>query len=213
MDGLLVDTEDRHRESYVEVLNMFNIHLTKEVYYDLWIKQGKGIADYIRENNLNLKPDDIRSKKREIYQSRIKNELIVYAGVKEKLEELFGIYPLGLFSSSYRSDVELILEISHLKKYFELVVTGTDVKKQKPDPEGLLIMNYIWNDVWGESWQCSPQDIVVVGDAEKDIVAANAANMKSIAISNKYTANDDLSNADAVLHCISDVSQDLINQL
>ncbi len=213
MDGLLVVTEHMHCEGYREALKMFGISITKEFYYDFWVRHGKGIADYIRENNLDLKAEEVRSRKREIYQNRIKNELFIYDGVKEKLGELSKIYPLALVTSAYRDEVELILKISGLKKYFELVVTGTDVKKHKPNPEGLLIVSEIWNDIWSGMRKHSPQDIVMIGDAEKDINAAKKAGMKGIAIPNEYTKDNDFSNADAVVHCISDVSQDLINNL
>lgn len=213
MDGLLVDTERLQSRCSREALNIYDICLKEEDYCDFWIRQGKGMADYIRENNLNISPDEIRSKRKVIYHNLLRNELTTYAGVIEKLEELFKIYPLALVSDSYRDDVELILEISCLKKYFGLTVTGTDVKKPKPDPEGMLIVSDIWNDVWGGVWNGSPQDIVVLGDAEKDINAAKKAGMKSIAVPNKYTEHNDFSNAGAVLSSISEVTIDLIDGL
>lgn len=213
MDGLLVDTEDAHRESYKATLEQFGISITDAFYNDFWIRQGKGIADYIRENNLDLKPDYVRSIKREMYQNRIKRELTIYDGVPEKLGELSGLYPLALLTSAYRSDTELILEISGLKKYFEIVVTGTDVKKHKPDPEGILLINEAWNYLWDGERKILLPDIVMIGDAEKDIIASKEAGAKSIAIPSEYTKNNDFSNADAVLYSISMVTPELINRL
>jgi len=213
MDGLLVDTEGTHFKGYSAALSQLGISITKEFYYDFWIMQGKGIADFIRENDLDFKPEEVRAKKRQIYQDLIRKELIIYNGVIEKLEELSKVYPLALVTAAYRSDAELILELSGMEKYFELIITGTDVMKQKPNPEGLLIAHYLWTDIWGGKRKFSPQDIVMIGDAEKDVIAAEKAGMKSIAIPNKYTQDNDFSDADAVVRCISDVSQELINSL
>ena len=59
------------------------------------------------------------------------------------------------------------LACSELAGYFDLVVSGTDVSKHKPDPEGIL--NVI------RTFDLRPQEVLMVGDSLGDIKASRGA--------------------------------------
>ena len=59
----------------------------------------------------------------------------------------------------------------------------------------------------------APENLVVIEDAEKGIVAAHSAGMKSIAIPNKYTQGNDFSLATKVVSNIREVTPELVASL
>jgi beta-phosphoglucomutase len=86
----------------------------------------------------------------------------------------------GLFSASRNTD--LILDRLKLRSAFDAVVTGNDITRGKPDPEGLLLCAGKLN--------APPHECVVIEDAEAGIRAANNAGMGSVGIGGKDILSD-----------------------
>ena len=205
MDGVLVDTEPLHCRGVIEALKKYNVILTEEKFYELWTRRGGGIADFVKEKNISTNPYIIREEKRQIYRKLLEKELKLYDGVEKKLCQLFEKYPLALVTASGRKDAELILSKTEINKYFNPIITNDDVKYHKPDPEGFLLA--------GKKLNISPQNLLVIEDAQKGIIAAHKAGMKSVAIPNKHTAQNDFSLASKIVDSINDLTFDLIENL
>ncbi|MFH1916871.1 MAG: HAD family phosphatase [Nanoarchaeota archaeon] len=202
-DGVLVDTEPLYCTSYIEALAHFGITITPEFYLAYWTRAGKSITDFIVEHRLSISLDDVRKLKNRILHEKFKTELRVYDGVHEKLAELSKAYPLGLVTSSYQTEVNAILDITWLRKYFQAVITRDDVSASKPDPEGFL--------KGAQALSVSPLDAIVIEDAEKGIKAAVGAGMRAIAIPNAYTKDNDFSLAYKVIGSIRELTVDLLS--
>jgi HAD superfamily hydrolase (TIGR01509 family) len=194
MDGVLVDTEILHSNRYIQVLREYGISLTEKEYYNFWTRDGKGIKEYLEVNSLPFDHNELRKKKRELYQSMLKEKLELLPGAMDTVKTLSKIYPLALVTSSYREETELILNLTHLKEYFSVVITGNDVTNPKPHPEGFLLASKRLN--------MPPSQTLVIEDAEKGVVGAHKAGMKVIALPNKYTKNNDFSYASIILPTI-----------
>lgn len=67
-----------------------------------------------------------------------------------------------------------ILEYFDLHRYFRAVVSSDQLHRPKPDPEGILRALHMLGS--------SIENTVMVGDAVNDILCAQAANMRSIAV-------------------------------
>jgi HAD superfamily hydrolase (TIGR01509 family) len=104
---------------------------------------------------------------------RIK-EIKIFPEVKEVLELLRRRIKLGLVTNTPANDVHETLEYFGLKKYFDVVVTGDDVKKGKPNPE---IVVKACNKLG-----LNPSDVVLVGDTKSDIVAGKLAGCTTIGL-------------------------------
>ena len=65
------------------------------------------------------------------------------------------------------------LKIAGIDKYFKVIVTPTDVKKPKPDPESIFKAL--------EILKVKPERSVFIGDSPADIKAGQAAKVKTIA--------------------------------
>ncbi|MHA1391403.1 MAG: HAD family hydrolase [Promethearchaeota archaeon] len=89
-------------------------------------------------------------------------------------KELFGVSPnakLAVFSLNTRSTILKSLEMAGIIDKFEFFVGREDVRKWKPEPDGLLkILDY---------FNVNSEDMIYFGDLEKDLLAGANAGVES----------------------------------
>jgi HAD superfamily hydrolase (TIGR01509 family) len=73
----------------------------------------------------------------------------------------------GVFTGKARASAEYTLEHLGLSPYVEVLVSGTDVQKPKPDPEGVLQASRLLG--------VPPRAMLVVGDTAADVAAGKGA--------------------------------------
>ncbi|MFQ5980015.1 MAG: HAD family hydrolase [Candidatus Heimdallarchaeota archaeon] len=89
---------------------------------------------------------------------------------------------LALVSMGSRKGILKILDNTGIREYFKVIVSRDEVKKQKPDPEGYLLVQ--------RALKITPEKIAVVGDMPIDILAAKQAGMPSIAVTTGLAQED-----------------------
>ena len=89
-------------------------------------------------------------------------------------QELFGVSPnakLAVFSLNFRSTILKSLEMAGILNKFEFFVGREDVRKWKPEPDGLLkILDY---------FKVNTEEMIYFGDVEKDLLAGANAGVES----------------------------------
>lgn len=89
-------------------------------------------------------------------------------------KELFGVSPnakLAVFSLNTRSTILKSLEMAGILDKFEFFVGREDVRKWKPEPDGLLkILDY---------FKVNAKEMIYFGDLEKDLLAGAKAGVES----------------------------------
>lgn len=88
---------------------------------------------------------------------------------------------LAIVSSSPRYWVATHLERIGFLKYFDFIVTGDDVKKLKPHPEGYQIAI--------QKLELTPEEVLAIEDSPNGASAALAADLKCIIVPNRVTVN------------------------
>jgi HAD superfamily hydrolase (TIGR01509 family) len=99
--------------------------------------------------------------------------------------------PLALASASRGAIIGAVLETLGLARAFEAVVSGDDVVRGKPAPDGFLLA--------ARRLGMEPEQCVVVEDSGNGVLAAKAAGMLVAAVPCAATRHDDFSAADVVL--------------
>jgi len=65
-------------------------------------------------------------------------KITLYEGAEELMRNLKSDKKsLALISSSPRALLDKMLEVTNMRDYFDIVVSGSDVEKRKPQPEGI----------------------------------------------------------------------------
>lgn len=96
----------------------------------------------------------------------------LFEGVKEHLHMLRSLEKqLGVVSTN-QSGLEVSLRNHGIIDYFEVIVTGNDVRVKKPDPEGI---NFALRKM-----NADKRESIMVGDSWHDIAAANNAGIDSM---------------------------------
>ena len=205
LDGLLADTEKLHRGAYKEVFAALGVELSDEEYEDHWIRWGKGIDTFVEERNLAIDPRRIRRNKAVLYGQMVLSDVKPMPGSRELLEALKGRKRLALATSSYPRDANAVLDTLGFTDFFAYVATKGNVERIKPYPDIFLHV--------AREMEVPPEQCLVIEDAEKGILAVDAAGMKSIAVPNEHTQSNDFSKATLVLNSLNEINGELIDQL
>lgn len=209
MDGTLVDTTPLYLATYMSALKS-ELGLEPEEDY-VREKFGKRATDIMKEildeseldqekidvtNLINVIRDDFLNKL---------DKVPVLPGVYETLDKLKGEYKLGLATSSRPYAAMNILELFKLKDYFQVVITGNDVKNCKPDPEIFLLT--------AKRLKVKPNECVVVEDAVYGIKAARAAGMKAVAVCTGACTKEELEKTepDVLLDSLNQFDSSILN--
>lgn len=195
MDGVLVDSEPVYEKSNHRYFEKHNISVSASEYSSyIGISLHEMCEQLIDNHNLNKSPTDLKN---DIYQfnlNDIRNHINApIDGITALLHrlELSG-FTIGLASSSPLDCIDIILEQIGIKKYFEIVVSGDQVQRSKPDPEIFLKCAALL--------KAKPLDCIVVEDSTHGVTAAKAANMFCIGYNNSNSFNQDLSKCDLLVN-------------
>jgi len=205
LDGLLADTEKLHQSAYQTVFSELGIELSDEEYEHHWIRCGKGINAFTAQRNLAVDPSFVRREKARLYEKLVSSGVEPMTGAHELLSSLQGRKLMGLATSSYSKDAYAVLNALAFVDFFSCVATKSNVERIKPYPDIFL---YIANEM-----NTLPEHCLVLEDAEKGVLAADAAGMKSIAVPNRHTLSNDFSKAALVVSSLEEVNCGLIDQL
>lgn len=106
--------------------------------------------------------------------------------------------PLALASSSYSDVIEIILQKTGLKKYFDVVVSSQMACASKPEPDIFLLT--------AKKLGVQPEKCVVIEDSTNGIKAAKAAGMFCIAFAGPGSELQDQSQADLIIKDFGELS-------
>ncbi len=79
---------------------------------------------------------------------------------------------LGLITNTFKALARKLLEGAGIEKYFDVIVGGDDVKKGKPEPDGIIMAC--------EMLAVEPQEALFVGDTKFDLQAGKRAGCRTV---------------------------------
>jgi HAD superfamily hydrolase (TIGR01509 family) len=85
---------------------------------------------------------------------------------------------LAIVTSGSKSRVEKDINSNNIKSFFEIIITGDDIKNPKPHREGLELAL--------EKLNLKSRDVVYVGDAKDDYKMAKSAGIDFIGIKSDF---------------------------
>lgn len=183
-DGTLVDTSAAIGASMEKTLDKHNL---KGLYTDSFKKDMLGprpkdlFAKYCPDCDALAMEEEYR----EFNWEDQKQYNRLFDGTIELLDQLKNDgYRLGVVSTKSRKVLEFGLEMFNMQTYFDVVVGGDEVKKGKPDPEGVLKACKLL--------KASKDNAVYIGDSVNDIKAGKNAGMFTIAYCSCDAKKDDL---------------------
>ena len=204
LDGLIVDSEPIHYKAHKMALEKYGIKLSKKDYLQFGVARGSKFFYETIGNKQNIKLDipTVQKIKRVYFTDFIKTDVKLRDDFDKLIPNFYGKYKLAIASSTKKEIIELILKKFELAKYFDLIVSGEEVKNNKPNP-----------DIYIETAKklgVSVVDCLVIEDSQSGLIAAKKAGMKCIAIPNDFTKFQDFSKADLILNSLDELNLDVV---
>jgi HAD superfamily hydrolase (TIGR01509 family) len=182
LDGVIVNSEPLHERAFLEVMD------------ELGYGEAHGLrfADYVGRSDFALWEDFIAKhrprqslaellalKRRRIIQVYRQREPI-FPGLPELVEKLAARYRLAVASGSEHAVIETALSLKSLRRFFQAVVSATDVAQGKPAPDIFLLA--------AQQLGVPPAACCVIEDSKPGVAAGLAAGMRVMAITNTHPA-------------------------
>ncbi len=171
LDGTLADTMPYHFKAWSKACEKYGAHIDNNFLRKHTGSPGWIIADEIIKNcglNGSVTIESIMNEKFEEF-FRLLHFIKPIEPVTDIVKKYHGILPMAVGTGGHRDAVEKTLEVTDLRRYFDIIVTANDVNSFKPHPETFLRCAELMN--------IEPQYIEVFEDAELGIEAAQKAGM------------------------------------
>jgi beta-phosphoglucomutase-like phosphatase (HAD superfamily) len=183
LDGTLADTMPYHFIGWEKACKKYGAHidssfLRKHTGSPGWIIAREIIKDCGLNGSVTI--DEIVNEKLKEFFS-VQHLVKPIKPVTDIVKKYFGILPMAVGTGGHREAVERTLEITNLRKYFDIIVTANDVNSFKPHPETFLKC--------AELMKVDPEFIEVFEDSELGIEAAHKAGMSATDVRSWYDSN------------------------
>ncbi|MBN2551166.1 MAG: HAD family phosphatase [Spirochaetales bacterium] len=180
LDGVLADSEGLHILAWEEIAREYRL---REELMPLqeWVgcPDTEIVRDVVRDHGLSVSPEELLEHKRRIFRRLIAEQLKPVPGSIEALADLDSI-PVGLATSSSRSETELMLRILGAAGRFRAVVTSDDVRHSKPAPDSYLLA--------AQRLGIAADHCAAIEDTSTGVQAARRAGLIVLAVTNSMPA-------------------------
>jgi HAD superfamily hydrolase (TIGR01509 family) len=173
IDGTLTQTNELIFDSFNHVAQKYlkKTFAPEEIIGMFGPPEEIAIERLVGKENVDKAMDDYIS----YYDRNFLSDAEIFEGMKEIIESLKkkGLR-LGIFTGKGRRTTLITLDKIGITKYFDMVVTGTDVTNHKPSSEGIIKII--------DNLKVQPNQVLMVGDAVSDIKAAHEAGVSIAAV-------------------------------
>lgn len=198
-DGILVDSESAFYEVSRTAFARLGLELTKEIWGLQFLGEGRSSGEIA--TSLGGDPEKcfpVLEERNLIYRELLREQPPpVRPQVLDTILHLYGKVKLGVVTGSHRDQFYSMHRKSGLPGYFEVVITGDDCDRPKPDP-GLYLAAL-------DALQLYPQDCIAIEDSRRGLLASRAAGIACIVAPTELTRMQEFPGAVAVVDEIGEI--------
>ncbi|QDU95613.1 HAD family hydrolase [Lignipirellula cremea] len=208
VDGVLIDSYHAHFESWRIVAAEHGMVMTPEDFHATF---GRTSRETVRAAwpERSFSDEQVRQldeEKEAVYRKLLAENFPAMPGAVALIADLAATgVGLAVGSSGPPPNVRLTLDLLGCKEQFQVVVTGADVTRGKPDPEVFLTA--------AQRLGLSPADCLVIEDAAAGIKAAQSAGMKAVGLVSTGHTRQELAAADLLVDQLADLTVARLQQL
>ncbi len=202
MDGVIIDSEPIYFQIQKKVFDKLGFYVSDEEYNTfiglgvrtMWERLksfrilSQSIEELIKLNNKMIL--DFFKEYQEIQTIPYFREFL-NSVLKEGMK-------VAVASSTSKATIKVILEKLNLLKPFDVIISGEEVKNGKPAPDIFLET--------ARRLKLPSESCIVIEDSANGVIAAKNAKMKCIGFSNPNSGSQNLSKADRVIKCFSEIN-------
>jgi|SRR5579864_8185126 len=176
LDGVLADSEPWWNEIDAKLLAQYGASYSGQYHREvLGVSYRFAIEFYKKAFGISASADEMMRRRGEIATEFFANRVGIFPQTKEVLQKLRQInLPLAVATSSVGASARPFLDRHQLMSFFEVVVTGDEIQRGKPEPDIYLRA--------AEKLDVAADACLVIEDSLSGIGAAKAAKMRVAAI-------------------------------
>lgn len=180
MDGVILDSNPLHRESWTAFNRRYGLETTAAMLEWMYGRRNDEIVRHyfgegLPEEEIAARGAAKEELYREILATRI--EAVLVPGLRPFLHRYRGV-PMALATNAEPENVNFVLDRAGLRPSFRVVVDGHQVSHPKPHPEVYLRAAALL--------ETAPPDCIVFEDSPAGVAAARAAGMRVAGIATTY---------------------------
>lgn len=207
MDGVIFDTESLYLKHWCSIFSKYGYEMTKENYL---LVMGRG-RKVVKEKFLSIYGENLpidnmyKEKDYELSKYIEENEVPIKEGAYELLEFLkVNGYKIALATSAKRGRAMKHLKDSRFENYFDVIITGEDIEKTKPNPE--IFLKAL------ERLNIEPKKAIVIEDSIAGIKAAKNAGIFAIHVPDLKEPDEEIiKEADIIASNLLEVKSIVLN--
>lgn len=202
-NGVIIDDEPIQMRIYQELLAADSIALTDEDYMSSLGMDDRTFvrAAYERAGKTIEagKVLELTTEKAQRWRDIIAKEMPLFPGVENFIRKCANEFHLGIVSMSRRADVEHVLDVTKLDRFFSIIVGAEDVTNCKPDPQcyrdGFRLLDAARTA--GTHLPMIHEECLAIEDSPPGVQAARAAGLPVLGVMNTV-GEDELRAAGAI---------------
>ena len=177
VDGTLFDSSEYHRRAWKQALAGVGYDMTDADFERTFGLRNDSIMRILLGPEVTAETiHRVETGKENDYRRQVRDGGIeLLPGVRRWLETLEATgWRQAIGSSAPKANLDLVLEVTDTRRYFDVIITGADVTKGKPDPEVYLTA--------AAKLGVDIERCVVVEDAPEAVRGSMRAGIKTIAV-------------------------------
>lgn len=190
-DGVLVNTEHLFYEVNRDYFAGYGVDLTHQHFFDWFLHANHGAWHLLPDYDQSQVPV-LRAERNRRYSARLRQATGLLTGhIDVVLAQLQPLFRMAVVTSARHEDFHIIHRDTGLLPHFEFIITDEDVVNSKPAPDPYLLGL--------QRLGLAADEVLVVEDSPRGLLAARAAGIDCIAIRGELTAGFDFPGALAVV--------------
>lgn len=168
-DGVIVDSEPMHAEAKKVTLDHFNIEYPETIFSDFKGRPDSVFFTYVSGSLTGdrYSENELHSYKNKVYLDLFCNVKLI-DGIVPFLELCkFKFSTMAMATSATVNDLNLVFDKYGLNTYFDIIISGDDTVKHKPDPEPFLRAL--------TATEKTSSELFIIEDSPNGIIAGKAA--------------------------------------
>jgi beta-phosphoglucomutase len=215
-DGVIADTEVLHLRAYQQVLAPEGLTISAEEYFDKYLGfDDVGVFKALGKDK-GVPMDDSRvkqllAKKSDRYEQLAVAGDMLFPGAADFIRTAAAAVPIAIASGALTHEIEDILDRAGLRPLFKVIVGADQTERSKPDPEPYQTAFARLRLFTG--LDLIPWRSVAIEDTHWGLVSARGADLRCVAVTNTYKADELRPDAELVVAGLHALTLDALDSL
>jgi beta-phosphoglucomutase len=215
-DGVIADTEVLHLRAYQQVLASEGITISNEEYFDKYLGYDDvGVFKALGKDK-GVPMDDGRVKQLIAMKSDRYDQLaaagdMLFPGAADFIRTAAAAVPIAIASGALTHEIDEILDQAGLRPLFKAIVGADQTERSKPHPEPYQTAFARLRLITG--LDLIPWRSVAIEDSHWGLVSARGADLRCVAVTNTYKADELRPDAELVVAGLHALTLEALDRL